>query len=990
VDDWAAQASGDTAGVCALPGCGVRLEHTPGRPQRRYCGAAHRMAMRRLRRAQAHTAEDPVAAATLPWLREPVEAHAEEPAADEPATVELPAPPAPRSGWTRAIARHKRIVAVLGATAILLGGYALTSATAPQDPPGPTVAAPSSEEQWASRAELALSAVSSQLDALGVAEQDWRHTAAADATPPAAVRRMEQRRQVLEQQRATLQSQLESYRELARSTDELRKADEQLAAIDELLAADTGRDQAWSTALAAQRDLRARHRDGVQAQVATLRDGVDAAVRTPLPDEQAEAVRTRKVAEDVKALGSGAPAPAAPTLPTRPPLAQGREEERNPGAPVGTSGPPDPRGPQDEKAEKERAAARRAKTPGGRGAGAGDAVEGAGRGAGEAARSAGRGAGGAVEGVGRGAGDAVEGVGRGEGEAVDGVGRGAGDAVGGVGRGAGNAVEGVGRGAGEAVSGVGRGVGSAAQGVGRGAGDAVEGVGRGAGDAVGAVSRGAGNAVEGVGRGAGEALSGVGRGAGDAVQGTGRGVGEAVSGVGGGARDAVAGLGQAAGGAVGAVGRVLGAPGTGSPQTSAEGTSRERGGVSAVRGVGADRTDSISPAVDRSGSVGGAAGEAREMPRAETGPSSGRAGVPSTVTSETKGVASSVAGPMIRSMTPAFVGPIVEAALQGADRRIAEQQPGVAPRHESAPLDSVLAGAGGSTGGSSWSDATRTAGPAVPAPGAAWTASATSTGQVPSSTTVDERDSGGDRRRTDPNGTSSGSPSWTDSGTRGSGPVSGTQPAAGVSSGPAQTDDGSRSRDSAGSSGSTWNNGTPESTGTASTGTGSTGTASTGTGSTGTASTGTGSTGTASTGTASTSGGSTSGGSTSGGSTSGGSTGDRYTDSRSNDSGSGSTGSDRRAADSSGDTDGSQSSGSERSGGASADSGSNERSNGDSGGDSSGSGGGNHDSRSETTRSGSAGWSTGSGGDQGGSGDARPGDSGTSDGGDGGSSDESG
>jgi len=486
------------------------------------------------------------------------------------------------------------------------------------------------------------------------------------------------------------------------------------------------------------------------------------------------------------------------------------------------------------------------------------------------------------------------------------------------------------------------------------------------------------------------------------VQGTGRGVGEAVSGVGGGARDAVAGLGQAAGGAVGAVGRVLGAPGTGSPQTSAEGTSRERGSDSAVRGVGADRTDSISPAVDRSGSVGGAAGEAREVPRAETEPSGGRAAAPSSVTGvtgrapETTGVASAVAGPMIRSMTPAFVGPILEAALQGADRRIAEQQPGVAPRHESAPPDSVLAGAGGSTGGSSWSDATRTVGPAVPAPGAAWTASATSTGQVPSTTTADGRDSGGDRRSTDPNGTTSGSPSWTDSGTRGSGPVGGTQHAAGGGSGPAQPDDGSRSRDSAGSSGSTWNSGTPESTGTASTGTASTGTASTSTastsgGSTSGGSTGGGSTGGASTGTGSTGTGSTGTASTGTGSTGTASTDNRYTDSRSNDSGSGSTGSDRRAADSSGDTDGSQSSGSERSGGASADSGSNERSNGDSGGDSSGSGGGNHDSRSETTRSGSAGWSTGSGGDQGGSGDARPGDSGTSGGGgDGGSSDESG
>ncbi|WP_181782098.1 hypothetical protein, partial [Pseudonocardia pini] len=326
--EWLTDGAGDGVRVCALPGCDLVVESVPGRPERLYCCAAHRLAMRRLRRAAAHSAEDPAVTATLPWLREPmpseprpvrstVETEVENSTADGRDRSVADAPTAGRSSWMRALARQKRTIAVLGATAILLGGYALT-AGAPVDPsPPPSVAAPTSEENWASRAELALTAVSGQLEALEIAEQDWKASPVAreGGTPPVAVREMERRRQVLQQQRATLQSQLEGYRELERSTDELQRADEQLAAIDELLSVDTGRDQAWSTALAEQRELRGRHRDGVQQQVSTLREGVELAVRTPLPDERSEAGRTERITEEVRALGRGEPAPApSPTL----------------------------------------------------------------------------------------------------------------------------------------------------------------------------------------------------------------------------------------------------------------------------------------------------------------------------------------------------------------------------------------------------------------------------------------------------------------------------------------------------------------------------------------------------------------------------------------------------------------------------------------------------------------------------------------------------
>lgn len=53
------------------------------------------------------------------------------------------------------------------------------------------------------------------------------------------------------------------------------------------------------------------------------------------------------------------------------------------------------------------------------------------------------------------------------------------------------------------------------------------------------------------------------------------------------------------------------------------------------------------------------------------------------------GVASTIAGPMVRAMTPAFASPMVEAALQDADRRIAEQGGPAVAQHESADVSRV-------------------------------------------------------------------------------------------------------------------------------------------------------------------------------------------------------------------------------------------------------------------------------------------------------------
>ncbi|MBW3615893.1 MAG: hypothetical protein KY439_11395, partial [Actinobacteria bacterium] len=59
----------DDTRQCALPGCSAPIESAPGRPERRYCSAAHRAAARQARRASAHPEDEAPLAEALPWLR---------------------------------------------------------------------------------------------------------------------------------------------------------------------------------------------------------------------------------------------------------------------------------------------------------------------------------------------------------------------------------------------------------------------------------------------------------------------------------------------------------------------------------------------------------------------------------------------------------------------------------------------------------------------------------------------------------------------------------------------------------------------------------------------------------------------------------------------------------------------------------------------------------------------------------------------------------
>jgi hypothetical protein len=118
---------------CALSGCDTRIFTDDGRPERRYCTAAHRAQARRVRREtiRAERQGDPAALAReLPWLSEPAEAVVE--SSD---TAARPGGFARTAGRRAHARRHepvrprRRHAAVLIAVAgLLAGGYALAEA----------------------------------------------------------------------------------------------------------------------------------------------------------------------------------------------------------------------------------------------------------------------------------------------------------------------------------------------------------------------------------------------------------------------------------------------------------------------------------------------------------------------------------------------------------------------------------------------------------------------------------------------------------------------------------------------------------------------------------------------------------------------------------------------------------------------------------------------------------------------------------------------
>ena len=350
---------------CALPGCDRTIPTTDGRPERRYCAAAHRAAARQARRAALQAEQrggaEPLVE-TLPWLREP--AHPARRAAEVAPTDGRVAEPGPA---TRARDRRRppgprgRALAMLGVAGILAGGYA-ASDSRPEPSPSSVRAAPEGEtaDAWAQRATVALTSVNRELDVLEQADEEWRQLPESRrAVVPPPVAALEERRSVLQRRRTMLQSQLDAYRSLRQSQQELAVSEQQLRAVEKALVdapperRRSAEQEAAIAALDEQRDLRLRRRDAQREELESLQEGVSTATRTPLPDDD-EA--TTKVGQDVREMvRNGGTTPTAPVDPSppRPDVVAGREEDDGkPREEVGTSGPPDPRGPRDESEER--------------------------------------------------------------------------------------------------------------------------------------------------------------------------------------------------------------------------------------------------------------------------------------------------------------------------------------------------------------------------------------------------------------------------------------------------------------------------------------------------------------------------------------------------------------------------------------------------------------------------------------------------------------
>ena len=366
---------------CALPGCDRTITTTAGRPERRYCTAAHRAAARRARRAAVqdeHPDGPDALAEALPWLRDAIGTdaarHSESAAQPRPPAEVTPAAPEASSGPRdrRPIPRRRHALALLGVAGILTGGYVVTDA---QPEPTPVQAAPegavapdgAAADTWAQRATVSLASVNRQLDTLAQTEDEWRRLPQSGrAAVPAPVAALEERRSVLQRRRATLQAQLDDYRSLRRTQQELANSEQHLRAVETALADAPPRrrrsaeQEAAIAALEEQRDLRIRRRDVQRTELASLQDGVSTATRTPLPDDGAA---TATITDDVlEMVHNGGTEPTRPDpKPPRPEVVAGREsEDGRPRQEVGTSGPPDPRGPRDESGERRAAKEKRA------------------------------------------------------------------------------------------------------------------------------------------------------------------------------------------------------------------------------------------------------------------------------------------------------------------------------------------------------------------------------------------------------------------------------------------------------------------------------------------------------------------------------------------------------------------------------------------------------------------------------------------------------
>jgi hypothetical protein len=255
--------------------------------------------------------------------------------------------------------RRRRALAVLGAAGLLLAGYSITASE-----PEPAVtssavqAVPeySDEAEWADRAEVALASVNEQLDLIAQTQAAWNGAPDAVRTGmPDPLQRLLERKAYLEAQKAMLQADLAAYRSLKSAADDLRLTEARLAQVDRALrpvepsAAPTGP----VPGLEATKARLERERDAKRENLKALSEGVKGAMQTPLPEDARPTTdasdQVLSIVKDPKNGGK----PHDPSIGRRPEAIGGRNEyDANPAATIDTSGPPDPRGPGDDSAER--------------------------------------------------------------------------------------------------------------------------------------------------------------------------------------------------------------------------------------------------------------------------------------------------------------------------------------------------------------------------------------------------------------------------------------------------------------------------------------------------------------------------------------------------------------------------------------------------------------------------------------------------------------
>ncbi|GAA5158663.1 hypothetical protein GCM10023321_38750 [Pseudonocardia eucalypti] len=317
---------GVTVRNCALPGCARNIETLPGRPQRRYCCAAHRAEARRVRVQGLDAAAHPGLAsppdADLPTMPDTAPARPLSPSFSAPPPLPGPGPSKAARDETTSLLK-RRAVAMLGAFGILAGGGSWIASHAASVETVPVASAPPENTStvdpvtWAAQASSLLDSIDRQLDLISQTEQLWAETPMARVFNhlPVEVQALLARKSTLEQQRTVLRTQLAEYHTAGTVAEDLVTAQRQLSELERTLKSDASE----SAELRRQLEEVRSQRDAKLRELSMLNSGVQEAARTPLSDN---ADRTASVVRGVADL-TGDPERARRELSRRPHSAPG-------------------------------------------------------------------------------------------------------------------------------------------------------------------------------------------------------------------------------------------------------------------------------------------------------------------------------------------------------------------------------------------------------------------------------------------------------------------------------------------------------------------------------------------------------------------------------------------------------------------------------------------------------------------------------------------